>query len=79
MATMNLSPPEALKAFIDQQVEGGRFGTCSEYVGELIRRDQERLALCDLLIEGGSSLPTSVADTAYFEELRRRASDIRPR
>lgn len=79
MATMNVSLPDSLKSFVDRQVEDGRYGTSSEYVRELIRRDQERAALRDLLVEGGSSLPTSAADIAYFEELRRRARDTRPR
>jgi len=32
MATMNISLPDALKAFVDQQVQSRGFGTGSEYV-----------------------------------------------
>jgi antitoxin ParD1/3/4 len=39
MSTMNISLPDALKAFVDAQVTQGGYGTSSEYVRELIRRD----------------------------------------
>ena len=46
------------------------YGTSSEYVRELIGKDQERLRLRDLLLAGASSSPTAPADPAYFEGLR---------
>ena len=72
MATMNISLPDSLKKFVDLQVEVRAFGTSSEYVRELIRRDQERNQLRDLLVAGAGSPPAAAADAAYFEELRRR-------
>ncbi|MEI6484130.1 MAG: hypothetical protein WCO62_11980, partial [Betaproteobacteria bacterium] len=41
MSTMNIFLPDTLKAFVDEQVSQRGFGTSSEYVHELIRRDQE--------------------------------------
>ena len=70
MSTMNISLPEAMKAFIDQQVAHGSYGTSSEYLRELIRREQERLSLRELLLDGARSLPTGVADEKYFAALR---------
>jgi antitoxin ParD1/3/4 len=70
MSTMNISLPESLKLFVDHQVEQGGFGTCSEYVRELIRKDQDRARLRHLLLEGAASPPGGVADAAYFDELR---------
>ena len=67
---MNISLPESLKAFIDEQVTRRGYGTSSEYVRELIRRDQDRLQLRDLLLAGASSAPTAPVDAAYFEALR---------
>jgi antitoxin ParD1/3/4 len=69
---MNISLPDSLKKFVDLQVEVRAFGTSSEYVRELIRRDQERNQLRDLLVAGAGSPPAAAADAAYFEELRRR-------
>lgn len=70
MSTMNISLPEALKSFVDEQVNSRGFGTSSEYVRELIRRDQERVQLRGLLLAGGSSKPAAAADAAYFAALR---------
>ena len=72
MSTMNISLPEALKAFVDEQVSNRGFGTSSEYVRELIRKDHERLQLRGLLLAGASSKPAAAADSAYFATLRGR-------
>jgi antitoxin ParD1/3/4 len=71
---MNISLPETLKAFIDQQVSQRGYGTSSEYVRELIRKEQERQQLRELLLAGAASAPTAPVDAAYFEELRDRVS-----
>jgi antitoxin ParD1/3/4 len=70
MSTMNISLPDALKDFVDEQVAERGYGTSSEYVRELIRRDQERLQLRELLVAGAASAPTKAADSAYFRGLR---------
>jgi antitoxin ParD1/3/4 len=72
MSTMNISLPDALKDFVDDQVAGRGYGTSSEYVRELIRRDQDRQHLRSLLVEGAASPPTGPVDGAYFDELRVR-------
>lgn len=72
MSTMNISLPEALKSFVDQQVSGRGFGTSSEYIRELIRKDQNRQNLRQLLLDGGASVPTEAVDNAYFDGLRDR-------
>lgn len=77
MSTMNISLPESLKSFVDQQVEHRGFGTSSEYVRELIRRDQDRQRLRDLLLEGAASPAAEVADETYFKALRDRISRSR--
>jgi antitoxin ParD1/3/4 len=55
MSTMNISLPDALRRFVDEQVASGAYGTSSEYVRELIRRDQDRHRLRDVLLGGGRS------------------------
>lgn len=72
MSTMNISLPEALKSFVDEQVSSRGFGTSSEYVRELIRKDQERLQLRGLLLAGATSPTAAVADDTYFASLRDR-------
>ena len=70
MSTMNISLPDDLKAFVDAQVTQGGYGTNSEYLRELIRRDRDRLRLRDLLLAGAASTPGVRADANYFEGLR---------
>jgi antitoxin ParD1/3/4 len=41
MGTMNISLPDTLKSFVDEQVEKRGYGTSSEYVRELIRKEQD--------------------------------------
>ena len=71
MATMNVSLPDDLKSFVDEQV-AGRYSTSSEFIRELIRREQDKQKLRDLLLEGANSPPAGPADDAYFERLHRR-------
>jgi len=42
MTSLNISIPEALKAYVEGQVASGDWGTPSEYIRELIRQDKER-------------------------------------
>lgn len=71
MGTMNISLPDTLKSFVDEQVNKGGYGTSSEYVRELIRRDHDRLQLRGLLLAGVASAPAAPIDPAYFEGLRK--------
>ena len=74
MSTMNISLPDSLKSFVDEQVTRRGFGTSSEYVRELIRKDQDRLHLRGLLLAGANSKSTAPADAAYFASLRERVN-----
>lgn len=76
MATMNVSLPDAMKAWVEEQVQTGKYGNSSDYVRDLVRRDQERAqaraALYKFLdegFEGGFSEEQSAED--IFEEARR--------
>ena len=77
MGTMNISLPDDMKDFIDRQVAERSYGTSSEYVRELIRREQERLHLRNLILEGMASPRVGVADAAYIQGLRDRVADAR--
>ncbi len=72
MSTMNISLPDTLKTFVDEQVSQRGYGTSSEYVRELIRKDQDCQQLRAMLLAGASSLPAGPADAGYFTELRDR-------
>jgi antitoxin ParD1/3/4 len=69
---MNISLPNTLKTFVDKQVKQRGFGTSSEYIRELIRRDKGNQQLRDLLFAGAASSPAITVDDTYFNSLRNR-------
>jgi antitoxin ParD1/3/4 len=77
MTTMNISLPDTLKTFVDEQVSLCGYSTSSEYVRELIRKDQDRQRLRSLLLAGAASEPGAPVDGGYFESLRDRVRKAR--
>ena len=75
MGTMNISLPDSMREFVDKQVSARGDGTRSEYVRELIRKDQDRQHLRALLLEGAASAPTAPVDADYFEGLRKQVRE----
>jgi len=74
MTTMNISLPDSLKSFVDAQVSEGDYTSSSEYVRELLRKEQDRVRLRGLILEGGASpLNEKPLDAEYFEKFRKRA------
>ena len=61
MATMNVSLPDQMKSWVEQQTTTGRFSNASDYVRDLFRRDQEQSTkiahLQQLVTEGIASGP----------------------
>jgi antitoxin ParD1/3/4 len=57
MMSLNVSLPEALREYVEHQVESGDWGTPGEYIRELIRQDKERrlAGLEEGLLEGIAS------------------------
>jgi antitoxin ParD1/3/4 len=65
MTTLNVSLPEAMRSWIDAQVDSGTYANASDYIRDLIRHDQqEREALRLALIEAEQSgtSPRKVGD-----------------
>jgi antitoxin ParD1/3/4 len=74
MPTMNISLTTQLRDYVEAQIRSGDYQTTSEYVRDLIRRDQDRSQLRDLLLAGASSGMYGPADGSYFSELLRELS-----
>ncbi|MFC5344085.1 type II toxin-antitoxin system ParD family antitoxin [Brevundimonas staleyi] len=56
MATMNISLPAQMKAWVEAQTTDGRYSNSSDYVRDLIRREQikaEKIAHWQRLIDEG--------------------------
>lgn len=70
MSTMKISLPEPMRAFVEERVGEKGYGSSSEYVRDLIRRDQERESLRALLLEGARSPMAAEMTPAYFAGLR---------
>ena len=83
MQTMNISLPDQLKEFVDDQVGSGRYSSVSEYVRDLIRDDEKRKAkekLEAMLMEGiQSGEPTKMSrqDWADIRQMARRQFEAR--
>lgn len=75
---MNISLPDELKEFVDHRIEAEGYGSSSEYMRELIRRDRDRVKFRQYLLEGIEAKPVGRMDKAYFAGLRRRLKKRTP-
>ena len=70
MATMNISLPDQMKAWVEAQTLDGRYSNVSDYMRDLIRKDQEkRNAIAEiqaLVDEGLASGPARPFDMDTF-------------
>lgn len=77
MATMNISLPDPMKDWVETQAQGGRYSNTSDYVRDLIRKDQDRtskIANMQRLVDEG--LASGVCEKSIAEirkEARARA------
>ena len=79
MGTMNIALPEAMKQFVQEQVQRGGYSSASEYIRDLIRSDQREKARQALEreilrgLESGKSTPMTAEDWAEIRgEVQRR-------
>ena len=79
MATMNVSLPDPMKDWVEQQTKSGRYSNASDYVRDLIRRDQDRehkIAQMQALVSEGLASGTGTRTT---DELRTAAlAQVKP-
>ncbi len=71
VATLNISMPDEMRAFIEARVSTGEYQSASDYLRDLIRHDREETER--LLVEGlesGTALPLDMAT------LRKRAQGL---
>ena len=75
MVTMNVSLPDPMKSWVEQQSHSGRYANSSDYVRDLIRRDQRRAeAVAQIqseITEGLASGPATDFDVAAFKQRMR--------
>lgn len=76
MATMNISLPDPLKQFVDEEVRNGGFASTSDYMRDLVRQRQRAKAeetLRQLIAEGLASGPSTPLEADFFDRMRERA------
>ena len=78
MATMNISLPDQMKAFVEAQSADGKYANSSDYIRDLIRRDAEKrakiAALQDKIDEAYEQGFIEIDDIgAFFDGVRKRA------
>ncbi len=82
MAQMNVSVPDPMKDWCEAQVRKGRYSTTSEYVRDLIRRDQDNrsgvTALQAAIDEGLASGVSPRSLDEILTEARARADKPAP-
>lgn len=85
MQTMNISLPDSLKHYVEQQIRAGAYSSASEYIRELVRADQKRKAkeqLEQVMLDALRSGQPMDVTSEMWEELRRniraRAQERQP-
>jgi antitoxin ParD1/3/4 len=78
MATMNVSLPEPMKDWVEAQTKTGRYSNASDYVRDLIRRDQTRndkIAAMQSFVDAGLQSGVGIrSKDDLFTEAMARAS-----
>lgn len=82
MATMNISLPDQMKAWVEEQVASGRYANASDYIRDLVRRDQMRgdaTARLQAEIDKGrqSGFTQKTPDQIFAETKRRTAKALK--
>ena len=75
MASLNISLPQSLKDYVEDRVSVGGYSTPSEYLRELLRRDQKQRTddkLETLLLEGLECGEPIEITPEYWENKRKR-------
>ena len=75
MQTMNISLPDPMKQFVEEQVSAGAYSSASEYVRELVRADQKRHAkeqLEQIMLKAINSGDPIDVTPEMVEEVRQR-------
>jgi antitoxin ParD1/3/4 len=80
MATMNISLPDQMKAWVEAQTADGRYSNTSDYVRDLIRREQiraEKIAHMQTLIDDGRA--SGISDRTHRQVIKDARARLRRR
>lgn len=76
MATMNVSLPDEMKEWVEAQVATGRYANVSDYIRDVLRREQGMIAKFQNLIdEARASGVVQMSADELFEDIKRRSRE----
>lgn len=77
MATMNISVPDPMKDWVQAQIDDGKYASTSDYVRDLIRKDQQ---LQDKLMALQAAITLGIesgrAGELDIESIKRKAKEL---
>lgn len=75
---MNISLPETMKDWVDEQVEQRGYGTASEYIRELLRAEQQRAQRAQINenLLAAVQTPASPMTKKDWEDIRREGKKL---
>lgn len=80
MTTLNISLPDSMRVFIDEQIAQGGYSTASEYIRDLIRQAQKQAAkekLDNMLLEGLASGEAVKVTDEWWQEKQEHLNRLR--
>jgi len=81
MATMNISLPDPMRDWVEMQLESGLYANNSDYIRDLIRKDQQRMeklaVLQQAITAGLESGDAGVLDTQVIKRQARAKAGLR--
>lgn len=73
MATMNISLPDEMKQWVDSQVAAGQYTGASDYIRDVLRREQGMVAkLQDMIDDARAGGFVEMAPDELLEDIKRR-------
>ena len=76
MATMNISLPDQMKQWVEQQVATGRYANASDYMQDVLRRDKAMVARLQATIdEAVDSGVVDMSPAELFEDIKRHSRE----
>lgn len=78
MATMNVSLPDQMREWVDEQTKSGRYGNASDYVRDLIRRDQDRAAkIANMQVLVDEARAGGISELSFDDVIERARAKVR--
>jgi len=76
MATMNVSLPDEMKDWVEQQATNGRYGNVSDYIRDVLRRERAMAERFDAMVDDALASGTvAMSPAELIDDIKRRSRD----